>query len=580
MFLNSTVWTCALTSRPNLTYAEALQSERDARRVLRRFPYELKAPLVFIANCTQRSGISDLVDDVFSYVATRFFREETVSVLEKTAANKEVWRECEVLSVLAPVAAAESDPLADASSVDPAAVRYKVRRIPDEETKKLPEAFVVTGQLVRRPRYVLSKDKLKLFMKQCVECNEVGMLKVKPASYSKCVTDGGVAKFGDIWVGKAPVFEASKWLQSRQKKELTKEKEKGGEKVKTTKKPATKKDTDMPSSKENKKPAGKQKDKKLAASAANQPDISHYFAANNSKEGADKAVKSTPAKKEVKISKEELLRIRKEKEEAEAGAKRNQIEERKRQRAELNQMLLATLKSYNRIAEDLELPDQRPLPVPKPVQTLIPNELLGDALFVVEFLYSFQSVLECTDKFPRGYSLALMERSLLYREVAGPLSDTIQVLLGTVFSLQIEEASEVLVEYVPGDFFETANTADVWDVAVRDATRATDWTQLFLSTPLAELPMDANTVSELLRLHLLTSGAREAEECARWRYQQRGGYRNVDDPGLALRVKHPHILHELNTKTVYELRTTDVLQILMCLVNQIVTYSTVRDKVR
>lgn len=594
MMLNSTVWTCALTSRPQLTYAEALESERDARRVLRNFPYELKAPLLYIAGCTQRSGILEMVDDCISFMSTRFFREEHVSVQEKISGReKDVWRDCEVLAVLSPDGVT-GDPLAEADGVDAALVRYKVRRLPDEKTKKLPEPFVANGSHLRRPRGILSKDKVKLFLKQCVECNEDGMLKVKAALYEKHVIDGGVNDFSDFWVGKAPTFATSKYLQSKQRQSKEKtttlpssHKKKsttaalngstsggGGDKEKTK---ANAKDKVKPSSKENKKPAAKSKDKNATAAAANhQPAISKYF----SKNGTAVATSRVAA---VKENKEELLRQRKAKEEAEAAAKRQQIEERDRQRVELNQRIAVALKTYNRIADDLELADQRPLPVAKPVRTLIPNALLGNAFFVLEFMCSFQSVLECTDKFPRGYNLALLERSLLCREVAGPLSDTIQVLLGTVFSLQIEESRDVFVSYVDREYFEAnaqtnyhSFTPDV-DRAVRDASLATGWTQQFLSTSLAQLPMDSNTVSELLRLHLLTSGALEDEECGKWRYQQRGGYRNVDDPGLALRVYKPHIVHALATKTVYQLPIADVLQILMCLVNQIISYSTIRD---
>lgn len=593
MFLNSTVWTCALTSRPNLTYAEALDSEREARRILRRFPYELKAPLVYIASLTQRSSIAELVDDIFQYVATRFFREETVSVLDKTGAgSREQWHDCEVLAVLPPPAGANSPAAGDSNgaAADPAAVRYKVRRIPDEDSRKLPEPFVVVGSQVRRPRSILPKEKLKLFMKQCVECNEHSVLTVKRSTYAKCVTDGGVTAFGDFWVGAAPTFGTSKWLQSRQRKELARQSN-GTEppgKASKSKAKAGKTANGKPpaaSSKENQKPATKSKERKATAKATspNQPAISNYFAKNDGKMTANSSkAPSDASKKPPKISKEELARQRKLKEEAEAAAKRQQVEERERQKAELNQQLVAAVKTHNRIAEDLELPDQRPLPRPHPVRTLLPQKLLGDAMFVVEFLFSFQSVLECIDKFPRGFSLPLMERALLCREVAGPLSDAIQVLLGTVFSLQMDEASEVAVRYATDAYFDATPAVErtAIDGAVREASRAIGWPQSYLGVEsLAELPMDANTVSELLRLHLLMSGAREDEELAKWRFHQRGGYQNIDDPGLALRVRQPHIVRALADRTVYELETADQLQILMCLVNQIVTYSTIRDTV-
>jgi len=91
--------------------------------------------------------------------------------------------------------------------------------------------------------------------------------------------------------------------------------------------------------------------------------------------------------------------------------------------------------------------------------------------------------------------------------------------------------------------------------------------------------MDATTISELLRLHLLASGAKINEKGARWRFQQRGGYQSADDPGLYLRIKQPHILKQLSYCTVFELPLGDIFKVIICLIDQILTYSSVRDVV-
>lgn len=85
------------------------------------------------------------------------------------------------------------------------------------------------------------------------------------------------------------------------------------------------------------------------------------------------------------------------------------------------------------------------------------------------------------------------------------------------------------------------------------------------------------TVSEILRLHLLASGARINENGARWRYQQRGGYTCQDDPGLHFRLKQPHIIKSLATHNVVQLSIKDKLKILSCLMDQLLTYADVRD---
>lgn len=85
------------------------------------------------------------------------------------------------------------------------------------------------------------------------------------------------------------------------------------------------------------------------------------------------------------------------------------------------------------------------------------------------------------------------------------------------------------------------------------------------------------TVSEILRLHLLSSGARVKELGAKWRYAQRGGYTSEDDPGLHLRLHQPQILKALAFHNVVQLSIADKLQILACLINQLLTYADVRD---
>lgn len=37
------------------------------------------------------------------------------------------------------------------------------------------------------------------------------------------------------------------------------------------------------------------------------------------------------------------------------------------------------------------------------------------------------------------------------------------------------------------------------------------------------------------------------------RYQQRGGYRNQDDPGLVLKIQHPHVLKALSQNNFCDL---------------------------
>lgn len=85
------------------------------------------------------------------------------------------------------------------------------------------------------------------------------------------------------------------------------------------------------------------------------------------------------------------------------------------------------------------------------------------------------------------------------------------------------------------------------------ATAASKWSLMYQGIPLHLLPLYSLTASEVLRLHLLSSGARLQETGTRWRYQERGGYTSEDDPGLYLRLHQPHILQVLSCHDIVEL---------------------------
>lgn len=77
---NSLVWTCAFTGRPNMTFSEALHSEKRAQEQLNNFPTYLQSPLLYLAHLTHRSRLNDVVDDVFMFSKDRYFIGESVFV--------------------------------------------------------------------------------------------------------------------------------------------------------------------------------------------------------------------------------------------------------------------------------------------------------------------------------------------------------------------------------------------------------------------------------------------------------------------------------------------------------------------
>lgn len=94
---------------------------------------------------------------------------------------------------------------------------------------------------------------------------------------------------------------------------------------------------------------------------------------------------------------------------------------------------------------------------------------------------------------------------------------------------------------------------------------------------LSQMLIDGLTITEILRLHLLSSGCNKPFNLERWRYLQRGGYLAEDNPGIQLQLDHPHIIPHLAIHHVAELPLEDKLRILNCLITQVSTYSEIRD---
>lgn len=102
---NSLVWTCSLSGKTGLTYAEAVESEERAARLIDNFPPTLLRPILFVITLTRRGNIKDLVDDIFTYVKDRYFIGETCLVVgggQTAAAKNEAPKQCRVVEVLAP----------------------------------------------------------------------------------------------------------------------------------------------------------------------------------------------------------------------------------------------------------------------------------------------------------------------------------------------------------------------------------------------------------------------------------------------------------------------------------------------
>lgn len=70
---------------------------------------------------------------------------------------------------------------------------------------------------------------------------------------------------------------------------------------------------------------------------------------------------------------------------------------------------------------------------------------------------------------------------------------------------------------------------------------------------LKSLDLDSCTLSEILRLHILASGADVTSANAKYRYQKRGGFDATDDACMELRLSNPSLVKKLSSTSVYDL---------------------------
>ncbi|KAL5283319.1 BAZ1A family protein [Megaselia abdita] len=289
--------------------------------------------------------------------------------------------------------------------------------------------------------------------------------------------------------------------------------------------------------------------------SAKQSSIGKYFTKNGENVEEAKATN-------MKSLKEEMDRKRKEEEAKQA--------EKERKLQEFTDMIRDEATELLKRSDDLERRDQKPFPTYHPMKLAVPDKYIGEFLAVKEFLHSFSALISGYNVFKNNISFYEISRAFLAKEVAGPLSDIILVLLGTVFDLQREEEDECPVDYI--DKMDGIKEGEIYETALY-ASHTQKFVQKYYAIDLNRLPMDAQTVSEVLRLHFLASGAYVKDKAEKWRVMYRNGYYNTEDPGLIFRLEKPHILKALKEKTIYELPFHDVLAIINCLINQILTYS-------
>ncbi|KAH0620540.1 hypothetical protein JD844_021104 [Phrynosoma platyrhinos] len=636
---NSLVWSCAVTGKPGLTYQEALESEKKARQNLQNFPEPLIVPVLYLVTLTQRSRLHEVCDDIFAYVKDRYFVGEIVEVLRNNGerlqckilevkaplhhngmTNGHVSSADGVTIVISDSDDSDSDTNSaqngkEKAIIDPSLFRYKVKPI----KKQLYESVTVKAFQICRRKHLFSRDRLKLFLKQHCESHD-GIVKIKAISVAKYKI--GEKNFSNFFPDDPPTFVSSTSNRRRRRppKIVSDDLEAGVAEQLSPRNvsSAAKERARFQKEKEEMKAMEKLKKEKASAVESKKKDK------GKRKEELKKIVeeerlKKKEERKRLKIEKEKVREEEKRKKEnghkvvsmvyptASRMDSADRLNEREKLREE-KRKYLEHLKQWSKRREDMECDDLKELPVPIPVKTRLPPEIFGDAVMVLEFLHAFGELFDLQDEFPDGVTLGkpffhweeiflhvlnsarnkllnqkVLEEALVGNDSEGPLCELLFFFLTAIFQAMAEEEEEVAKDQIAD-----AETKDLTEALDEDAdptksalsavaTLAAAWPQLHQGCNLKNLDLDSCTLSEILRLHILASGADVTSANAKYRYQKRGGFDATDDACMELRLSNPGLLKKLSSTSVYDLSSGEKMKILHALCGKLLTLVSTRD---
>uniref|UniRef100_A0A3P9CKT5 Bromodomain adjacent to zinc finger domain protein 1A n=1 Tax=Maylandia zebra TaxID=106582 RepID=A0A3P9CKT5_9CICH len=524
---NSLVWSCALTGRAGLTYLEAVESERRARQSLESFPQSLVVPLLHLAALSQCCRLTELCEDVYTFVKDRFFPGEVVDVSGCNGARYV----CEILQVHLPDSSVSRAPDVNGHGKMADDDTIVISDSDDEHSAFQSSTVQVNGsvgerscqcydlKLLNRKKSALSRERLKLLFKQHCE-PQSGIVTLKPSSMAKYQLSKQT--FSQFFPDEPPLFSFS------------------------------------PSSKCGRRDSPGQASSSLL-------------------KAAEEKLKLLQQREEMVAAAQDKARLKKEKEEVQE-AKRREREDKERLREEQRRRFEEEKQRRREEKERRKLEKDRELPRPIPVKTRLPAELFGDALMVLEFLQAFGEAFDLKDEFPDGVSLEVLEEALVGSDPEGPLCELLFFFLTAIFQALDEEQEEVAADQVEDLTDALDDDSDPTCSALSAiASLAAAWPQLHQGCSLKQLDLDSCTLSEILRLHILASGADCNHGNAKFRYQKQGGFTVMDDPCVELRLADPALLKKLSSTAVYDLTPGEKLRILQALVGKVLTLASSRD---
>ncbi|OXB83932.1 UNVERIFIED_CONTAM: hypothetical protein H355_009416 [Colinus virginianus] len=511
---NSLVWSCAVTGKPGLTYQEALESEKRARHNLQSFPEALIIPVLYLATLTHRSRLHEICDEIFTYVKDRYFVGETVEVMRNNGARLQ----CQILEVIPP---AHHNGMANGhvSSADGDTIV-----ISDSDDSETHNSSAQNGK------------------KKAIIDPSLFKYKVQPVK----------KELYESVIVKASQLSRRKHLFSRDRLKLfLKQHCEPHDGVIKTKATSIAKynlaeqnfsyifPDDPPTFVFS--PASRRRGRPPKRASISHED--NITAKQNTQGSRSKVTKEKTRfqkqKEDMQAMAFEKARLKREKANA-IEARKREKEDKEKKKEELKKIVEEERMKKKEEKERLKIQKEKER-----------EKLREEKRKYVEYLKQWSKPredMECDDL----KAMAEEEEEVAKDQIA---------------DAETKDLTEALDE--DADPTKSALSAV--------ATLAAAWPQLHQGCNLKNLDLDSCTLSEILRLHILASGADVTSANAKYRYQKRGGFDATDDACMELRLSNPGLLKKLSSTSVYDLLPGEKMKILHALCGKLLTLVSTRD---
>ena len=287
----------------------------------------------------------------------------------------------------------------------------------------------------------------------------------------------------------------------------------------------------------------------------------------------------------VRVEKEDVknaLHELKEQRRMERESKRVEMREvRAREKETLRNIKLEEQKQREEMAnpvEDATFVNSQLIPQPDTFQTQLPVDTFSRAVSILEFFRSLGKHLEYGEGMSwHCLSFSQLEEMLASHAHEGQLLKLLSFLLRSLFFLQEQQEYEQYPKlehlYENSCLLDVSKSeADTGGYPDAVSYRCLIWSAVHLGCQLSELRIDACTISEVLRLYFLSSGANpHSVDRKMHRIMRRGNYTDRDNPCVQLKREHCDILSQLETVCVFDLSAHAKGVILDTLCSQLLT---------